>query len=594
LVLFLLLTVIPLFLQSFMTFNNFSSTIRKQAIGYTKQIIKQMITNLERALREDMQKFSQMVLYNQDLLNILEKYRDASFASVLPTVSERTRIFQYIASYDYNRTYIRRVLIITNHGFIFSNEDPYNVRTFLRPEHESWVDRVKAANGRWVVIPRHRPDYLTGDSSETNVSIASLILEPSSAQVIGIVKVDFSDDLFTQLSANYQNSEIGSLFVMNRKNELLYQNDEDDPQSTEQFLKANIPNRNSEFEIAVENRKYLTTVGYSAFTNLKIVNFLPVDSLLAETKPLRRSTIRFGLVCLSVAVLLSIASSIRLTQPLVELRKKMLLVRRGELRQSVPVASRDELGQLSHEFNLMTEQINHLINEVYLIRLREKEAQLSALQSQIHPHFIYNTLEAINMMAIQAGNFEISDTVHALGQFFRYTIGKYDSMVTLKEEMDSVKAYMMIQKIRYSSRLHLILDADPETEEIPVPRLVLQPLLENAIKHGFGDMKRNGTIWVTAHRFGDELLLTVRDDGKGLTDEEIRQLQRSLKKDALPEISGRNSGLALWNINQRLVLLYGPEYGIEIDGAPGQGASFTITIPIRQGRTDHEDRHCGG
>jgi len=412
--------------------------------------------------------------------------------------------------------------------------------------------------------------------------MASLILEPSSAQVIGMIKVDFTDELFTRLSANYQNKQIGNLFVVNDLNELLYRQRGLEASSDEDFLRASFPNENEATKLSIGGLDYLTTAGHSSFTGLKIVSFNPVDSLLEETKPLLRSTILFGLLCLGFAGLLAVFTSYKLTHPLTQLRRKMLLVRQGKLRQTVEIDSRDELGHLSREFNLMTEEIDRLVNEVYLISLKEKEAQLSALQSQINPHFIYNTLESINMMAIQSSDYRVSDTVHALGQFLRYTVDKYDRLVELREELESVQAYMMIQNNRFGSRLKLIMDSDGAFERIRVPKLLLQPLVENAIIHGFDDMKREGTIWVSVVRFEEVLLLTVKDNGKGMNEEEMLQLRQSLRTDLPLEASGQRQGLALRNIHQRLVLIYGPDYGLEIDGTPERGASFTITVPIRK------------
>lgn len=582
-VLFMLLIAAPLGVQSAITFNNFSTVLNKQAVGYTEQIIKQMNTDLERSLRDDMQKFSLMVLYNQDLLSILERYGDESGYLLTPTAAEQSRIFQYIAGYEFYRSYIKGVQIITNQGYIFTNAPPNDIRRFLVAEREDWFSRVEEAKGRWVILPRHSSHYWMNPSPGGNVSIASLIFNPGSVEPIGIIKIDFSDELFTRLSANYKNKEIGTLLIMNRHNELIYLKD-GDPGLSEAFLAMSIPNESSVTDMTIEGRDYLTTVGYSEFAGLKIISFNPIDSLLAETKPLLQSTILFGALCLSVGGGLALVSSYKLTRPLTQLRQKMHLVRHGKLRQTVQVASRDELGHLSREFNLMTEEINRLVNEVYLISIKEKEAQLSALQSQINPHFIYNTLESINMMAIQANDYPVSDTVHALGRLLRYTVDKYDRLVPLSEERDFIKAYMMIQNVRFSSRLRLILEVDGENEQVRVPKLLLQPLVENAIVHGFNNMAVEGTVWVSVVRFEEDLLLTVRDDGRGLTEDDIARLEHSIRTDVPQEITEQYKGLALRNINQRLALIYGAEYAIDIDGTPGRGASFTITVPIKEAK----------
>lgn len=587
-VLFLLLIAAPLGVQSAITFNNFSNVLNKQAVGYTEQIIKQMNTELENSLRDDMQKFALMVLYNQELLNILEKHGGASGFLRIPSVVEQQRIFQYIAGYEFYRSYIKGVQIITNQGYIFTNAPPNDIHRFLVPELENWISRVEEARGRWVILPRHIPHYWLNPSPDGYVSIASQIYSPGSVEPFGIIKIDFTDELFTRLSENYE--DIGTLLIVNRNNELIYLK-EGEAGSSATLLSRWLPNRDSVFEMTINGRDYLTIVGYSEFTGLKIISYIPIDTLLSATKPLLHSTILFAMLCLTVGGGLALASSYKLTRPLVQLRKKMNLVRHGKLRQTVQVASHDELGHLSQEFNLMTEEINRLVNEVYLLSIKEKEAQLSALQSQINPHFIYNTLESINMMAIQANDYPVSDTVHALGRLLRYTVDKYDRLVPLSEELDFIQAYMMIQNVRFGSRLRLILEVDGEVDQVMVPKLLLQPLVENAIEHGFNNMAEEGRIWVSVVRFEEELLLTVRDNGKGLNEEEIARLRHALQSPMPQEMREQPKGLALRNIQERLALIYGAQYAIDIDGTPGHGASFTITIPI-QGAEQDENHDC--
>jgi len=589
-VLFLLLIAAPLGVQSAITFNNFSNVLNNQAVGYTEQIIKQMNTELENALRDDMQKFTLMVLYNQELLDILERLGDDTGFLIIPSVAEQQRIFQYIAGYEFYRSYIKGVQIITNQGYIFTNAPPNAIHRFMVSDREEWISRVEEARGRWVILPRHIPHYWLNPSPDGYVSIASRIYSPGSVEPIGIIKIDFTDELFTRLTENYENKQIGTLLIVNRNNELIYLK-EGEEGSPAALLDRWHPNGNSVSETTINGRDYLTIVGYSEFTGLKIISYIPVDTLLSETRPMLQSTILFGVLCLAVGGGLALVSSYKLMRPLVLLRKKMNLVRHGKLRQTVQVASRDELGHLSQEFNLMTEEINRLVNEVYLLSIKEKEAQLSALQSQINPHFIYNTLESINMMAIQAHDYAVSDTVHALGRLLRYTVDKYDRLVPLSEELDFIQAYMMIQKVRFGSRLQLILEVDGEVDQVKVPKLLLQPLVENAIEHGFNNMAEEGRIWVSAVRFENDLLLTVRDNGRGLTEEEIARLRHALQTPVPQEIREQRKGLALRNIQERLALIYGARYAIDIDGTPGRGASFTITIPI-QGAEQDENHDC--
>jgi two-component system, sensor histidine kinase YesM len=321
---------------------------------------------------------------------------------------------------------------------------------------------------------------------------------------------------------------------------------------------------------------------------LKVISFIPVDSLLRDTKNLRDFTVLLAVVFLLAAGLLAFFFSYRISQPLDRLKKKMMLVQRGDFQQTVPVESQDEIGQLSRGFNRMTEEINRLLKEVYEIGLKEKEAELAALQSQINPHFIYNTLESINMMAVRKENYEVSDMVSALGRMLRYTVDKYDRLVFLQEELDSVASYVKIQKMRYGDRLRVVFEVEEGVQHFLIPKLLLQPLVENAIFHGIGDKEEGGTIWISALRFDDDLLISVRDDGTGMTEEQMESLRDSLAS-PLPLESGKH-GLALRNIYQRLILMFGMEYVLELDASPGKGTAFTITIPVNE-RAEDNDQH---
>jgi two-component system sensor histidine kinase YesM len=167
--------------------------------------------------------------------------------------------------------------------------------------------------------------------------------------------------------------------------------------------------------------------------------------------------------------------------------------------------------------------------------------------------------------------------VSALGRLLRYTVDNYNRVVRLQEELDSVASYIKIQQLRYGERLTVLFDVDESLLSFRVPKLILQPLVENAMYHGIGDREEGGTIWISAVRFEDDLLLTVRDDGKGMTEDELSRLRKSLSEPLVE--SGRKRGVALRNINQRLVLMYGKEYELHADGSPGEGMAFTITIP---------------
>jgi len=589
---FILLITIPLTLQGLISYYEFSSTIERRTADSTIQIAGQINRNLDRTLVE-MQRLSLMPLYDQRVLSILDKYSMPAYQQTRPTLEEMEKMFLYISGLAYNRSEVRGIQVIANNGFIFTNVDSTRMQFSVDVRKEAWYTKVSQADGAWAIIPPHNPDYYMENNPQQYFSVARLIREPNTNRLLGLIKIDMKMDVFKQILSNVKFEEKCSLSVMDSNNELFYNERSctQDPTMEQILLETKLPNESFAKDVTVQGKRFLTVVDYSDFTGLKVISFIPVSSLLKDTITLRNFTVLLAIVFLVAAGLLAIYFSYHISRPLDRLKKKMMLVQRGDFQQTVPVESQDEIGQLSRGFNRMTEEIDRLVKEVYEIGLKEKEAELAALQSQINPHFIYNTLESINMIAIGKQNYEVSDMVTALGKMLRYTVDKYDRMVLLKEELDSVASYVKIQKMRYGERLRVVFDLEEGIERYSMPKLLLQPLVENAIYHGIGDQEQGGTIWITALRFDHYLLVTVKDDGVGMTDEQLEHLRSSLAS-TLPLESGEH-GLALRNIYHRLILMFGEEYELDIDASPGKGSAFTITIPVMERMNEYDQNSAG-
>lgn len=582
---FMLLIFIPLSAQGLVTFFDFSASVQQRTADYTVQIVGQINQNLDRTLAE-MRRVSLMPLYDPQVRSILKKYSRSEDDHTRPTFEDVEKMFLHISGLAYNRPEVRGIQIIANNGIIFSNVDSTSIYSRMDMSNSSWYFQTKQSDGAWTLIPQHVPTYYIDSQQQSYFSVARVLREPGTGAHIGLIKIDMKLSVFQQILKNVRFEEKGSLYVVNERNELVFEQKYGEAPATDPFaaVKTKLLNSDSSSNMDINGESYLTIVDFSDYSGLKIISFIPVKSLLKETKHLRNFTMFIGLVCLIVACLLAVLFSYRLSIPLVRLKKKMYLVERGYFDQSVPVESQDEIGQLSRGFNRMTDEINRLVNEVYLLRLREREAELSALQSQINPHFIYNTLESVNMMALEQQVYNVSDMVTALGRMLRYTVGQYDRLVPLQMEVQSVKSYVQIQQLRYGERLRAIFDIEPGAESCSVPKLMLQPLVENAIYHGIGDLEEGGTVWISCVRFEDSLLLSVRDDGKGMSEEQFERLKSSIAEPF--DHDGSASRLALRNIHQRLTLMYGERYELDMDGAPGSGAAFTITIPATGGKQD--------
>jgi len=258
---------------------------------------------------------------------------------------------------------------------------------------------------------------------------------------------------------------------------------------------------------------------------------------------------------------------------------------------------RGMMAPLSPEIEQFVASIDGAMESMRNLDLSKRQAQYRALQNQINPHFLYNTLEGIRSEALIAGLDSLADMTEALATFFRYTISKAENLVTVEEELDNCRTYFKIQQYRFGSRLRMDIRIDPEDERellgCLIPKLTLQPILENSIIHGIELKLGEGHIRIDVSRSQRRLLVSVRDDGVGMGPEALRQLNEKLgsKEEELRDITHEErGGIALTNVNNRIHLIFGEEYGMHVYSVEGEETTVALTIPV----VTEESRLRGG
>ncbi|WP_036710900.1 sensor histidine kinase [Paenibacillus pinihumi] len=591
LLLFLVLILLPLGMQGVVTYRHFSQTIDRKTEQFTIDIVRQVNANLNRMLK-DLERLSLLPLYDQMVLNILGKY-DAPMGSAAWALSDDyLKMKLYTSGQAYDRPEIRGIHLISNSGILFSNVDSLAIEAVWDSRRDPWFKELSASDGQWLLIPPHEPSYYTGQNAEPYISVARAIRDPGTLRRLGYILIDIKLEAFRQLISNLNFEQYASLMIVDSQQRLLFEQASAAGLSAYDKLFKN--GRLQQFEnnqrVVLDGKDYLYVQHYSGYSGLSVVSLTPIAIIQKESGEIMTFTFWFAVVCMLVVTVLAAILSYRITHPLIKLKQNMVRVEQGDFSQRVASFSNDEFGQLSRGFNRMMEEIDRLFNEVFILGIREKEAELSALQSQINPHFIYNTLESVNMMAVRQKHAEVSVMVTALGKLLRYTIDKVDRLVPLQEEVAFVESYVRIQQVRYGGKLQVIYEIDENVTTCQIPKLILQPLVENAVYHGLDGREEGGMIWILAMRFGDELLLTVRDNGRGLNDGEIEALNKSIHEQPSYQSLKSNDGdkLGLNNIYQRIRFIYGEAGSLIVDGSPGQGLAVTISIRIQD---MGDDRH---
>ena len=232
------------------------------------------------------------------------------------------------------------------------------------------------------------------------------------------------------------------------------------------------------------------------------------------------------------------------------------------------------------------QRLEEILHSPQMFDLNKRQAQYLALQNQINPHFLYNTLESIRSEALIAGLESVADMTEALATFFRYTISKVENLVSVEEELENCKTYFRIQQYRFGNRLQLHIDYEEEEwQEIihcRIPKLTLQPILENSIIHGTELKIGTGNLRIQFERTEKRLIIRISDDGIGMEEQTLLELNRRLRKDSSKvsyQQSETKGGIALANVNNRIHLIFGEEYGMHVYSIQGEGTDVEITIP---------------
>lgn len=282
--------------------------------------------------------------------------------------------------------------------------------------------------------------------------------------------------------------------------------------------------------------------------------------------------------CAVVLLAMGALFSKRLASPIRQVLQHMNKVETGNLDTQIERYGKDEIGRLAFGFNRMVERLKAFINDAYVAEIKQKQAELNALKSQIRPHYLYNTLEVIRMNAVYNDDEEVADMILALSNQLKYVIDYGEDWVMLREELDHLRDYFYIIKVRYENRIDLRLEiADNVRQDLQLLKLSLQPIVENAIQHGIRPAGGKGSVLVSAELDGDCLLITVYDDGAGIGEKELSELRNMLAK---PEAPSKNVGLK--NVHDRIKTICGEGYGLEIDSIAHVGTSVRMRFPIKE------------
>lgn len=401
-----------------------------------------------------------------------------------------------------------------------------------------------------------------------------------------LVHLQVNTSYLKQMLQNHQKA--GSDFIMlNADNEFIYSSNTalfGANDSIDEFFTTQRTLKNGAITVEINGKDYLMVSAKSQKNNIQLINLIPLSIIDAELKGATSSLLINGICIWLITVFLVYLFTYLLTKPLKTLSERMQYAGSGDFHTFPEMHGSSEIAELSHSFNSMLRHIEQLIQQNYIAKLSEKNARLTALEAQLNPHFLYNTLQAISTEALINDQFTIHKMITSLASNLRYTI-KGGDLVPLKSEVQYLSDYIYLLKMRMNDALVFNIDTEPELDDYMIPKISLQALVENSIIHGKSTNKESIEIKVTLTRLpNDRLQISVYDNGCGISQEQ----QNKLYQDFESALTAKNpGGIGLANLYVRLHLLYNEPTDLKIESAEHQYTNIILTLPCVNQKEDN-------
>ncbi len=408
------------------------------------------------------------------------------------------------------------------------------------------------------------------------VSCGMSINDQTTGEFLGMAVIDLNFKLIDDMLNNVSLGEKGYMFIIDEagsiiyhpKHELIYSGIRDEA------IKLIVDAKDGQVASKEDKRVKKYIISSSDYSGWKVVGAVYEDELNPYDQVTRQIyTVLIGL-SLVLAILISIIISRSFLHPIKDLSDGMHRFKNGDLDAEVMIHEENEFGELADSFNDMTKRIKNLVETNKQTEKAKRKYELKSLQAQINPHFLYNTLDSIVWMAEAQMNKEVVEMTDSLAKLFRISINRGSEFVTLSQELEHIESYLKIQKLRYGEKLNYSIEADSSLLTCRMVKIIIQPIVENAIYHGIKKSASPGNIWIRVMDLGENLQIIVEDDGTGM-DENI--LRKVLNQNTNGSTS--KGGIGVYNVDQRIKLYYGNEFGVSIESEVFEGTKVTMTLP---------------
>ena len=446
-----------------------------------------------------------------------------------------------------------------------------------------WYAKAVAKPQDAIITGPNRHSFF--DTDDEVISLSREVQSYENGTFRGVILINLNMNKITEICNSFQEKQENFICIINDKGELVYEQQNgrerfafDEKENRQELNTALGKTKESCFRLNYRGEKYLVTRTDMKTTGWTLVSMVPYKSVMAETMAISGVMILAVAITLIVTLLLLNRILTGVVKPLKKLEKYMVQVNPDNMDQRMEILTDDEIGHLSMKFNQMMDRIRNLKEQVIEEQEDKRKYELQALQAQINPHFLYNTLDSIIWMA-ETNDSNIVAMTEALAELFRISLNKGNEEISLERELEHVKNYLIIQSMRYADKFTYEISAEPGVERCRTIKLILQPIVENCIYHGIKKKRGTGKITIRAYRREQNLIIEVSDDGCGMPEE----ICRKILSDEIESENISGSGIGVKNVNERIQLRFGKKYGLSYSSEEGVGTTVTYVLPYNEG-----------
>jgi two-component system sensor histidine kinase YesM len=574
--------IVLLFLSCLGAFSSIeiSSYINENTAKSYIDVLRQADANIT-YLTENYERLIYAIYINQNLSPLIIGKFDNQYAEYKADNDFNTMVSSMLYTYDY----VPKLSIFVSR----SNASSLYLQSFGNITDQKWLQTALLQPSTGILWYPEKTDDTAGYNGSKMLWVSKTYRIPYDEKTFGIIRLEIDPERIFQSLMGQSVFQNGDVYLVDGNGAIIYNKSKDILFSDIHTI-VDMPdqpgNESGSFIQASGGTEYRYFYERIADLNWIMIGRVPIVDVLSLSHSTTYYIMFISSILIIAGFILIYIITRYFTLRLSKLTNEMVKVSKGTFDITVEESTHDEIGEMNKVFSLMIQKLKTTMDENTHMKTRELELQIQALQSQINPHFLYNTLSAINWMAINICADDISNALNALVTFYRIGLSKGEPVILIKSEIEHVKAYIDIQKIRLKDQIAFFFEIENAAMDLYMPKMILQPLVENAIYHGIEKFKKTGKVAIAAHLSGDFVVLSVADNGMGIPGKELDDILSGNK---------RSSGYGLVNIMEKVKLLSADKGSVEIHSDPGNGTTILIKIPASLPIiAEHKEINLGG